>query len=99
MDGHYGVDSGTLPSQLVDIHSEHFYPIDLQKLSRDVAATTAAGKPLYVGEYSWTVGIATVDPFLSAIESSAVVGSAYWSFFPVRNRVSYARIGLPSSVC
>ena len=28
MDGHYGIDAGTLASQSVDIHSDHFYPID-----------------------------------------------------------------------
>jgi len=80
MDGTYGITASSLSISEVDIFSDHFYPMDVQKLSRDADQVRQSNKVYFVGEYAWTGS--TLTQFLSALESQAVAGDTSWSLFP-----------------
>lgn len=86
MDGAYGIDTGVLASQNVDIHSNHYYPADANRLHNDAALCAKAQKPFFVGEYGWS-NATRRRPFFAAAEalSSVVAGTAFWSLFPHRD--------------
>jgi mannan endo-1,4-beta-mannosidase len=87
-DGSFALNPGNLKLANVDIVDQHLYPWPLNTplgtslLAADASQTTAASKPLVIGEYAWTssTGLA---PFLSAITSNAnISGDLYWDLLP-----------------
>lgn len=95
LDGTYGVNTDALTIDEVDLYSDHFYPMNVDRLKSDVALTTAANKPFIVGEYGWTQG--DLPTFLSTIrtlsQSGSLVGDTYWSFFPHADSFGYVQHG------
>jgi hypothetical protein len=83
MDGAYGIANGTLPSDQVDLHSNHYYG-GTERLAADAAVCAAAKKPLVIGEYGWNTDAATLRAFFETAEGldSVVAGTAFWSTFP-----------------
>jgi len=80
LDGTYGITQSSLDIPEVDIYSDHFYPMDVQKLTSDAQLVKQHNKVFFVGEYAWTGS--TLSQFLSALESQAVAGDTSWSLFP-----------------
>jgi hypothetical protein len=81
MDGRYGVDPLSLPSEHVDLYSDHFYPVDAGRMRSGAAITAAANKAYVAGEYGWTSG--DVSGFLdAAVADTNVSGAMFWSLFP-----------------
>jgi hypothetical protein len=81
MDGRYGVDPQSLPSPHVDLYSDHFYPIDVNRLKTGSALAAAAGKAYIAGEFGWTSG--DVTGFLDTVVADTnISGTMYWSLFP-----------------
>ncbi|GAB7348502.1 hypothetical protein MBLNU459_g6905t1 [Dothideomycetes sp. NU459] len=93
IDGTYGVNSTHLEIDTVDIYSDHYYPLNLTKLTSDIARVGAANKVYIAGEYDWTGNVADAPPlqsFYDIIEaqqknaSSAgpvIAGDLFWSLF------------------
>lgn len=54
VDGAYGVQPDALDIDTVDIYSNHYYPLNAEKMQRDATAVLASGKAFYVGEFDWT---------------------------------------------
>lgn len=80
LDGHYGVVAPAAGSA-VDVCSDHYYPVNEQRLA--LAARTAAGanRVFVAGEYEWTTG--NVTSFLAAAAANEnVSGTSFWSLFP-----------------
>ena len=72
---------------MVDIVSDHFYPLSLDKLVETAAlASSLYGLPLVIGEFGWS-GSSDVDvlTFLETLEQlhseGLVTGSLFWSMF------------------
>lgn len=72
---------------VVDIVSDHFYPLSLDKLVETAAlASSLYGLPLVIGEFGWS-GSSNVDvlTFLETLEQlhseGLVTGSLFWSMF------------------
>ncbi|KAI0017246.1 glycoside hydrolase superfamily [Xylariomycetidae sp. FL0641] len=84
MDGTYGINKTHLDIDEVDLYSDHFYPLDLDKLRSGVQAVADAGKVYSAGEYDWVgeSGGDSMQAFFQAIEDSpAVGGDQFWSLF------------------
>ncbi|KAK4231816.1 putative mannan endo-1,4-beta-mannosidase P [Podospora fimiseda] len=86
VDGTYGVNQTHLNIEEVDIFSNHYYPISVAKLRKDLDLVARVDKPYFAGEYSWLGNTAATDANLTAwlreLESSpTVVGDAFWSLF------------------
>ncbi|KAF2255757.1 glycoside hydrolase family 5 protein [Trematosphaeria pertusa] len=92
VDGTYGINESHLNISSVDIYSDHFYPMDVDKLSKGVAAVEKAEKVYFAAEYGWTPESQTktkMDEFFKWIEdrngenstSPVVVGDHFWSLF------------------
>ena len=69
---------------VVDIVSDHFYPLSLEKLVETAATAEGVyGLPLIIGEFDWSSG--DVLAFLQTVEDLAVEGlvsgSLFWSMF------------------
>lgn len=72
IDGTYGINESHLNLSSVDIYSDHFYPLDISKLSEGVAAVEKAEKVYFAAEYGWTPESQTVSKigeFFEWIES------------------------------
>lgn len=54
VDGTYGINPDHLNSSIVDIFSDHFYPMDIKKLSQGVALVQNVKKVYFAAEYAWT---------------------------------------------
>lgn len=94
LDGAYGVDPATLNCSEVDIHSNHYYPCDANRLVTDAAACERAGKPLLIGEYGWPTDEDKRAAFLRAAEETTnVVGTAFWSTFPHSDDYGFVQHG------
>ena len=72
---------------VVDIVSDHFYPLSLEKLVETAATADGVyGLPLVIGEFDWSSS-SDVDvlTFLETLEQLAgeglVSGSLFWSMF------------------
>lgn len=71
VDGTYGINESHLNISSVDIYSDHFYPMDVDKLSKGVAAVEKAEKVYFAAEYGWTPESQTktkMDEFFKWIE-------------------------------
>jgi len=80
MDGTYGINLDALSIDTVDIYSDHFYPMDPSRVTKDASEVAKANKVFIVGEYGWSQG--NLTEFLSVIENSQTSGDTFWSFFP-----------------
>ncbi len=80
IDGKYWLNRGTLGMNSVDIHSDHLYPMDVNRLVNDATDTRNANKVFIVGEYDWLnqKGGASLNEFLSNVENNAVAGAFFW---------------------
>jgi hypothetical protein len=92
MDGRYGVDPHAASLANVDIVSDHFYPMNVQRITSDANAAQAAGKAFLVGEFQWddSYGGDSLNAFLSAIQSnSAISGDIFWELWPHADTYGY----------
>ncbi|ORY07762.1 glycoside hydrolase superfamily [Clohesyomyces aquaticus] len=90
VDGTYGINSAHLNISSVDIFSDHFYPMDVNKLSKGVEAVGAVDKVYFAAEYGWTPQsqtISSIDQFFAWIEEQQktskpiIAGDHFWSLF------------------
>jgi mannan endo-1,4-beta-mannosidase len=75
VDGTYGINKTHLSIPEVDIYSDHFYPVDLNKLKSGIEAVRGAGKVYFAGEYDWVGSSGILEA------SDAVAGDTFWSLF------------------
>eukprot|EP01112_Ceratiomyxa_fruticulosa_P011807 TRINITY_DN3237_c0_g4_i2.p1 TRINITY_DN3237_c0_g4~~TRINITY_DN3237_c0_g4_i2.p1 ORF type:complete len:360 (-),score=75.67 TRINITY_DN3237_c0_g4_i2:100-1179(-) len=82
IDGNYGINPTSLPLASVDIYSDHYYPMDVNKLKSDAQQVALVKKVFIAGEYGWasTQG-SSLQSFVQAIESSTTNGDLFWSLF------------------
>ncbi|KAF2463129.1 glycoside hydrolase [Lindgomyces ingoldianus] len=90
VDGTYGINSAHLSISSVDIFSDHFYPMDVSKLSKGVEAVGTVDKVYFAAEYGWTPQsqkISSMDDFFTWIENQQnksrpiIAGDHFWSLF------------------
>jgi len=90
VDGTYGINTTHLPIDQVDIVSDHFYPIDINKLKSDLDLVSAANKTYFAGEFDWTGYNNGLTPtgddlatWFNTIEQggAASIGDAFWDLF------------------
>jgi mannan endo-1,4-beta-mannosidase len=89
VDGTYGVNATHFSVSEIDIFSDHYYPLDVNKLNKDIALATTANRPYLVGEYDWTglKGGDSLQTFYAVIEAQQkkkepiVAGDLFWSLF------------------
>lgn len=69
----------------VDIVSDHFYPMNVDKLLQMSATVRKYGLPYVIGEIGWLYSDVDVLTFLAALEQlhsdGLVAGSLFWSMF------------------
>jgi len=76
----------------LDLYSDHFYPVDAQRLANGAGAVAAAGKVYIAGEYGWTSG--DVTGFLgTALDTPAVSLDMFWSLFPHLDTYGFVQHG------
>ena len=80
VDGKYWVDRGSLLTPSVDIHSDHLYPMDINRLTSDANDTSKANKVFIVGEYDWNnqQGGPPLTDFLTSVVNNPVAGTFFW---------------------
>lgn len=90
MDGTYGINETHFELGVVDIYSDHFYPLSVSKLNAGIALVAEAKRTYFAGEYGWTGqnGGDSLPAFFAAIEAAAakknnpvIMGDAFWSLF------------------
>lgn len=90
IDGTYGVNKTHLDIPSVDIFDDHYYPLNLTKLSSDIDLVASVNKVYLAGEYDWTGNVASaasLQSFYDIIEarqklaSPVVAGDLFWSLF------------------
>ncbi|KAF2199871.1 glycoside hydrolase [Delitschia confertaspora ATCC 74209] len=90
VDGTYGINEAHLGIKSVDIFSDHFYPMDVDKLSKGVEAVGTADKVYFAAEYGWTPQSqtkSTLGEFFAYIEKQQqkkkpiISGDHFWSLF------------------
>ena len=68
---------------VVDIVSDHFYPLSVDTLLLSAEAVSVIGLPFVIGEIGWTK--TGTEEFLEAVETlradSLLAGSLFWSMF------------------
>lgn len=111
VDGTYGINESHLNISSADIFSDHFYPMDIDKLAKGVETVGSVDKVYFAGEYGWTPqsqSKAKIGEFFSWIEARqnnsrpVVVGGklflvlVLWSSFRFRVIVPTARNSVES---
>jgi len=90
IDGTYGVNRTHLDIPSVDIFDDHYYPLNLTKLSSDIDLVASVNKVYLAGEYDWTGNVASapsLQSFYDVIEARqklanpVVAGDLFWSLF------------------
>lgn len=84
VDGTYGINSTHLDIEEVDIFSDHFYPLSVERLQTGLDLVSSVNKPYFAGEYDWTGlygGDELADFFKVLRESKVDTGDAFWSLF------------------
>ncbi|KAK4191848.1 putative mannan endo-1,4-beta-mannosidase P [Podospora australis] len=86
VDGTYGVNRTHFAVDEVDIFSNHYYPVSIDKLKKDLNTLSTVDKPYFAGEYGWLGNAASADANLTAwfreLEASPkVIGDTFWSLF------------------
>ncbi len=92
IDGKYGLDSNAAKLNNIDILSDHFYPMNSAKVTRDASNAQEANKVLYVGEFNWndSAGGDRLADFLAAIESHpGIAGDTYWELWSHDDNYGY----------
>ncbi|KAF2266954.1 glycoside hydrolase, partial [Lojkania enalia] len=72
VDGTYGINKTHLSIPVIDIFSDHFYPMDIDKLAKGVEAVGTVDKVYFAAEYGWTPQSQTkakMEDFFAWIES------------------------------
>ena len=68
---------------MVDIVSDHYYPLSLDTLLESAEMVSATGLPFIIGEIGWSK--AGTEEFLEAVETlrddGLLAGSLFWSMF------------------
>ena len=85
IDGREGVDPHIATLTNIDITSDHFYPMNVSRLTSDAEAAQKAKKAFLAGEFQWndTSGGDSLNSFLSAIMSNrAISGDLFWELWP-----------------
>jgi len=94
LDGTYGINETHFAVQEVDIFSDHFYPLNVTKLTEGIDAVTTANRVYLAGEIDWT-GLNggttfqgdSLENFYGSIlarqntTNPTVAGSLFWSLF------------------
>ncbi|KAF2182234.1 glycoside hydrolase family 5 protein [Zopfia rhizophila CBS 207.26] len=86
VDGTYGINESHLNISSVDIFSDHLYPVNIEKLSKGVAAVGSVDRVYFAAEYGWTPPVNLTD-FFTWIENQQnktkpiVSGDHFWSLF------------------
>ena len=75
-----GVSSAELQIPGLDIVTDHFYPINTNKMMGNSRIVADSGIVYTVGEFGWNSN--NLTEFLLAIESGPVTGDLFWSLFP-----------------
>jgi len=93
LDGHYGIDPNSLPSPHVDCYSDHFYPVDNNRLISGSTITAQANKVYLAGEYGWSSSpLSSIASFLTLAQSNNhVSGTNFWSLFPHADNYGYVQ--------
>lgn len=89
MDGTYGINSTHFGVPEIDLFTDHFYPLNITKLSTGIAAVEGADRVYTAGEYDWRglQGGDNLTDFLAVIEARqklpkpTISGDMYWSLF------------------
>lgn len=89
LDGTYGVNETHFELGVIDIFSNHFYPLSVSKLEADIASVAIAERTYFAGEYDWTGknGGDNLTTWYSVIEAQrkkkepVIMGDAFWSLF------------------
>ena len=89
MDGTYGINATHFELGIIDIFSDHFYPLSIEKLQNGIDQVALADRTYFAGEFDWTYNSGGDSPtdFYSAVEaqlkksSPVIVGDAFWSLF------------------
>lgn len=84
LDGHYGIDKNSLPNPHVDCYSDHFYPVDNNRLVTGSTLTAQANKVYLANEYGWSSSpLNEIQSFLTLAQTTTEVsGTGFWSLFP-----------------
>lgn len=83
LNGRNGINAEELTFDCFDIYSQHYYPMDIDKLQSSAKQVFAANKVFIAGEYGWNQGGGTsLENFLNGIEESSTNIDCYWSLFP-----------------
>ena len=95
IDGTYGINTTHLTLPTIDIYSDHFYPLNVTKLTEGITQVSQANKVYLAGEYDWTglqpanktAGVSSLAQFYAAIEQQGakkepvIMGDLFWSLF------------------
>jgi hypothetical protein len=94
LDGTYGINTAALQVDAVDIVSDHFYPLDANKLSTDAQTAQKGGKAFVAGEIGWSDSESDLSQFLAtAQQTTALSGDLYWSLFPHLDTYGFVQHG------
>ncbi|CAN8098789.1 unnamed protein product [Discula destructiva] len=90
VDGTYGINQAHFAVDEIDLFSNHFYPVNITKLTADLDLVASTNRSYYAGEFDW-VGSSddgvtprgdSLAEWFSVIEKSPVaVGDSFWSLF------------------
>ena len=88
MDGTYGINKTHFALDIIDIFSDHFYPLNDTQLKQDIAAVKTTNRAYVAGEYDWTGlnGGDSLKDFFSIIEAEqtkakpGVSGDLFWRY-------------------
>jgi len=94
IDGTYGINATHFDVAEVDVYSDHFYPLNLTKLTEGVDAVRGAGRTYLAGEIDWTgnpklsppntISLADFDATTLAYGNQTdptYIGDLFWSLF------------------
>jgi len=88
VDGTYGINRDHFSIKEIDIFSDHYYPMDLGKMQKDISAVQSTNRVYHIGEYDWRPGgSVSLASFFSAIETQmakyppVLAGDFFWSLF------------------
>jgi len=93
MDGRVGIDPNVAGLSNVDIVSNHYYPMNIAKLTSDANEAKKIGKVFCIGEFDWNNanGGDALSSFLATIESNtSVSGDLYWELWSHNDQYGYA---------
>lgn len=88
VDGTYGISTEHFSVKEIDIFADHYYPMDLAKMQRDISAVQSTNRVYHIGEFNWLPGgSVSLASFFSAIEAQmqkyppVLAGDFFWSLW------------------